>query len=286
MNKRKPYVNQSCRACTGQTRYFFTNKVLGLDAVYEKCTTCSSVQVQNPTWIEKAHEGAISAFDTGLVQRSLITSRIIASLLVLEKRIGARGFDWGGGTGLFTRLMRDMGFQVESYDKFTKSVHAIGFEVSGKSVKKIADFVTAIECYEHLTNPIEEFKNVVEKKDYFIFTTEIIETPPPKPPQQNWWYYMPQSGQHITFLSRNGLCFFKKQLGFKFSFSVGNLHILSHKKLAPITRLVLRQRVLRYVSVRVLPEILQKRRSSILSDHEALLHLKQRKQLARNLKKT
>ena len=96
--------------------------------------------MDDPVWIERAHSKAISNLDTGLVSRCLSASRLISTLLFLEGKKVATGIDWGGGTGLLMRLLRDQGFQVRSYDKFAKAEHAEGFEASLEEAEEASTF--------------------------------------------------------------------------------------------------------------------------------------------------
>ena len=167
-------TKKKCRCCLGNATYFSSAQILDFIATYSICSECLSVQVDNPVWIERAHSKAISNLDTGLVSRCLSASRLISTLLFLEGKTHANGIDWGGGTGLLTRLLRDQGFHVRSYDKYAKAEHVEDFEASLEDAEEEATFITSIECFEHLDNPIDAYKNVTSKKEYFIFTTEIL----------------------------------------------------------------------------------------------------------------
>lgn len=260
----------TCRCCLGDTSYFSTSTILGFSAEYLICLKCSSVQVNNPIWIEQAHAKAISSLDTGLVSRCISASRLTATLLYLEGKKESKGLDWGGGTGLLTRLLRDQGFRVRSYDKYAKAEHAEEFESTQVQSEEPATFMTSIECFEHLVSPIDAFKTVSMKKEYFIFTTNVIATPPPDPAKASWWYYVPESGQHITFVSRKGMEEFRNILGFKHYLAFGDLHVMSRSKLRPITRIILGTRVLRGVAILLIPEILNKRFSLAVADKEEI----------------
>ena len=262
---------QHCRSCLGEAVHFSKAKLLNLTVDYLICSHCSSVQVNDPNWINKVHEKAISNLDTGLVSRCISASKLIATLLFLEGRKLSIGFDWGGGTGLLTRLLRDQGFRVRSYDKYAKAEHAEGFEANLQEVCGIGTFISAIECFEHLENPIEAFRKVTQEKDYFFFTTEVIDTPPPNPAQLSWWYYLPDTGQHITFVSQSGLVEFRKILGFQYSESIGSLHVFSKTKLRFGTRIFLRIKLIRVVLLLLVPLFLNKSFSLAIADKSELL---------------
>jgi hypothetical protein len=259
-----------CRSCGYFTEYFSQDQILGSDAIYTKCPSCSGVQVEDPKWLAMAHSKAISILDTGLVTRCISASRVTATLLSLERKSGTKGIDWGGGTGLFTRLMRDMGFDVYNYDMFSEPEHALGFQISDSNLEEAACFLTAFECFEHLVNPIHEFKAATANKDLFIFTTELIPTPPPDPKLKEWWYYMPETGQHVTFLSKSGLLKFRNLLDFKYGYSFGAVHVFSRYKLKTRTKVVLGNSLLRPFFLLLVSEILWRFSSLSQTDQEYL----------------
>ncbi len=259
-----------CRCCMGPTKYFSTATILDFSATYSICSNCSSVQVDNPTWIEKAHSKAISNLDTGLVSRCVSAGRMISTLLFLEGERESKGIDWGGGTGLLTRLLRDQGFHVRSYDKYASAAHAEGFESNLEEAEEASTFIVSVECFEHLINPIDAFESVTRKKDYFIFTTEVIDTPPPDPAKASWWYFVPESGQHITFASKKGLDDFRRVLGFGHYKRFGSLHVMSRSKMRFATRFILGTKMIRGVALLVIPEILNRKLSLTIADKEEL----------------
>ena len=250
----------------GETSYFSSAEILDFTATYSICSNCFSVQVDNPVWIERAHSKAISNLDTGLVSRCLSASRLTSTLLFLEGKKRTKGIDWGGGTGLLTRLLRDQGFQVRSYDKYAKVEHAEGFEASLEEAEEPSAFITSIECFEHLVSPITAYNDVTLAKEYFIFTTETIDTPPPDPADKSWWYFVPESGQHITFASKKGLDEFRKILGFDYFISFGSLHVMSRSQLKFRTRLILNARTIRSIAFILIPEILNRKFSLAITD--------------------
>jgi hypothetical protein len=266
----KSHKAELCRCCKSELELFSSARVLTYKADYYQCTNCGSLQIENPHWIGEAHSAAISDLDTGLVARCLSASRLIGVFLFLQGRNKWTGIDWGGGTGLLTRLLRDQGYDVLSYDKYIDGQHSKGFNITSNAVNFSKDFLIAIECFEHLEDPIGLLLDAVAKKDYFIFTTEIINSPPPDPAKGEWWYFMPESGQHITFASKAGLTAFSKHLGFNFLTSFGSLHIMSRKRIKFKTRSLLKVRPFRQLLILIVPELLSKRQSLTLLDKEFL----------------
>jgi hypothetical protein len=262
---------QFCRFCSLETVFFCAAPILNHIGQYFKCSNCSSVQVVDPFWLEEAHSSAISKFDTGLASRCISSANLIGTLLKLEGKESSTGIDWAGGTGLLTRLLRDQGFKIQSHDKYAHPVHAVGFEATDTHAKSDVVFVSAIECIEHLENPVDEIYDFTEAKDYFFFTIEIISPKTPDPSKMEWWYYMPDSGQHVTFPTLRGINFFKERLGFQYHFKVGSLQVFSKRRLKVITRILLKTRISSRLLIVIIPLINSRKYSLTNQDQKDLI---------------
>jgi len=126
---------------------------------------------------------------------------------------------------MFTRLMRDIGFDFYWDDKYTKNLFARGFEhTSGITYEAITTF----ESFEHFVNPIKELENLLNLSINIIFSTELLPYPIPKP--EEWWYYGLNHGQHIAIYSEKTLQFLAKK--YKLNYAHHNyLHIYSIKSI-------------------------------------------------------
>jgi len=217
----------SCPICTRPMKVAFAATVLRkYTAKYEVCNACGFLRVQEPNWLEEAYSSAIVAADTGIVERNFSFARKVAGFLYWVK--GERGdglyLDAAGGYGLFTRLMRDMGFNFYWADKYCTNVIAPGFEYSLD--QGICKAVTAIEVLEHLVDPVAFIQDTLSTTgaQTLLFTTELYQGAPPKP--VDWWYYTFETGQHISFFQRRTLEAMGRRLGLKFS-SANGLHLFS-----------------------------------------------------------
>lgn len=205
----------------------FTASVLKkYSAPYEICNNCGFLRATDPHWLEEAYSSAIAAADTGLVARNISLSSKVAGALywVMDERGEGRYLDAAGGYGMFTRLMRDMGFDFYWADKYCNNLIAPGFEYNPEIGR--CNAVTAMEVLEHLVDPaafIEEALAATGAQT-LIFTTELYEGAPPQPDE--WWYYTFETGQHIGFFQQRTLETLGSRLGLKFA-SANGLHILS-----------------------------------------------------------
>jgi len=217
-----------CKICKSETKYLFKNLVLNKYQVdYFKCPNCDFIQTENPHWLDEAYNNAITDLDVGLVSRNLIYSNIIEEVIKNNFNCSEKFLDYGGGYGLFVRLMRDKGFNFYREDKYCKNVFAKNFDIEDLSEKVKFEAVTAFEVFEHLENTLEELKEILKYSDTVIFSTEL------QPYQEiknsnDWWYFTPETGQHISFYSEKTLKSIADKCGLVLH-SKENLHILSKR---------------------------------------------------------
>lgn len=218
----------NCKICNGTTKKFDSGFVLNKYHIdYFQCEKCGFVQTESPYWLKESYSDAISVSDTGVMSRNIIFSKlatIIISLCVNTKR---DFLDYGGGYGIFTRMMRDNGFNFYWYDKYATNLVARGFE--GSIYDKKYEAITSFENFEHFENPIEEIEKIFSLTDFVLFSTELITVPAPY--TNNWWYYCLEHGQHISIFSNKTLEYIAKKYGYNLISNGRNLHIFSKKKL-------------------------------------------------------
>jgi hypothetical protein len=246
----------------------FTAKVfLKYTARYKVCNKCGFLAVQDPYWIEEAHSKAIASADTGLVMRNVSLSSKVAGVLywIMGERGGGRYIDVAGGYGLFTRLMRDLGFDFYWSDKYCKNVISPGFEYQQEM--GICQAVTAFEVLEHLANPVPFIEETLSLygAQTLIFSTELYEGAPPRP--GDWYFYVFATGQHIAFYQRRTLEMLGTKLGLYFA-SANGLHILSR---TPINELLFSMAT-GWLSSSAALWIRFRMRSKTLSDHDLIIN--------------
>ncbi len=186
----------TCRLCGGETKPLFTRTVLGKHEVgYYQCLSCGLTQTAPPTWLEEAYVDAIHPTDTGVLARNLGARRVVATFLHLMGVRGEPCLDFAGGYGIFTRLMRDAGFEYYWMDPYATNIVARGFEWRpGPAAPRV---VTAFEVLEHLVRPLEEFRRIAELGAEWIITSTELH-PGPRP-AADWPYLSVESGQHVAF---------------------------------------------------------------------------------------
>lgn len=221
-----------CLICSHEGNEIFSGKILNkYEVCYYQCPKCGLIYTEKPYWIEEAYDSSITIYDTGIMSRNIsgsIATHTILKILFNNKSI--TGLDWGGGYGIFVRLMRDLGYRFEWFDKYSENLVSRGFEADMKA-DKTYDIMTAFEVFEHLPDPLQELGNMLSKSDTLLFSTLLYDDEYSYPKLDEWWYYVPEEGQHIVFYSKVTL----KRIAQKFDIHYypinDSLHIFSKKEI-------------------------------------------------------
>lgn len=227
-----------CNVCSSDTKNLFAEKVLfKYDVKYFKCLECGFIQTESPYWLEEAYKDPVSIYDVGMPQRSVLWRLALERIINKFFERNSRFVDYGGGTGLLVRLMRDAGFDFYRYDPYSDNIFARGFDVSDLQDRNIKfELLTAFEVFEHLENPLAALKEMFRLSDSILFTTLLQPSDETKVNPQDWAYFSQQTGQHISFYTKEAL----NRIALKFAcnlYSDGeDVHLLTFKdlKLTPI----------------------------------------------------
>lgn len=234
----------NCKICSAELEPLFEAKILQKYKVnYYKCKSCKFIQTENPYWLDEAYSNAIGLLDVGLAGRNYDLAELVAPLLNKHFGSGQKFLDYGGGYGLFVRLMRDRGFDFYRQDLYCDNIFAKHFDFSNLPEDSKFSLVTAFEVLEHLDDPLAEIEIMFSYSSSILFSTELQPNLTFKGINE-WWYFSPEAGQHISLYSHKSL----EEIANKFEknlYSNGiNLHLLTDIKLAnSIFRLPLIKRV-------------------------------------------
>ncbi len=223
-----------CRLCHSPTETAFSRPLmLKYTISYFKCTACGSLQTETPYWLNEAYSKKKEQFDTGKVSRTLINFFILRSFLnIIGIRSADRCADFGGGTGLFTRLMRDIGFNFYSYDKYGSGEFCADY--CWEKFDKSAKLVTIFECAEHFENPDIEWDTIFSSSsDYILGSTELYSNQ-----NADWNYLAPETGQHIFFYSDAAIAHLASKRGWQ-AYTVGSYFLLSRIPLSEQVRVAI-----------------------------------------------
>jgi len=184
------------------------------------------VQTEEAYWLEEAYAESINTCDTGIMARNMLLMRLSSLIIYFFYDKSRKFLDYAGGYGIFTRLMRDIGFDFYWNDKYSPNLIARGFKAHSEGK---VELVTSFEAFEHFDEPITEIESILKESKNILFTTGLISDLPPKP--NDWWYYGLDHGQHISFYSRKTLMFIAKKYNLNF-YSNGSIHLLTEKKIS------------------------------------------------------
>lgn len=216
-----------CKICSIDAAEWFKEKIMNRHMIsYFYCKNCGFLQTEEPYWLDEVYQDPVSIYDTGAAQRNITVAKKLSALLIIMFYGKGTYVDYAGGFGLLTRLMRDRGFDYYWNDKYAENLFSRGFEFEelGENNKKTA--LTAVECFEHLPDPLSSVKAMFAISDTLIFTTELLAEPPPAP--KDWWYYALPRGGHISFYSKRTLNHLASVFEARY-YKVGNFHVLSKK---------------------------------------------------------
>jgi Methyltransferase domain len=194
---------ETCKICNSSVTKKFEKTILNKykNIGYFECENCAFIQINEPTWLNEAYQSAITSLDIGILYRNELLKSTTIQIINTFFQDAKLLLDYAGGYGIFTRIMRDAGFNYYWEDKFCENIFAKHFTINDIETKKF-DFVTAFEVLEHMENPMEELSEIFSYSHNVLISTELI---PEKSLIENWWYIAPETGQHISFYTKKSL---------------------------------------------------------------------------------
>jgi hypothetical protein len=222
-----------CKICNSETEYIFTEKVIfKYDVKYYKCVKCRFIQTETPYWLEEAYKDPVSIYDVGMAQRSVLWSSALERIINHSFERNSKFVDYGGGTGLLVRLMRDSGFNFYRYDPYSGNIFARGFDVSDLQNRNVKfELLTAFEVFEHLENPLSAVEEMFRLSDSILFSTLLQPSDETKVNPQDWAYFSQQTGQHISFYTKAALNLIALHFGCNLYSDGEEVHLLTFKRL-------------------------------------------------------
>ena len=195
--QQSPKRTKTCSLCGDEARKVGSQRMLTkYEADYFQCPSCDLLQTEAPHWLDEAPWSSIAHMDTGAVMRNDVCVRValaVAHLFDLDAT--ASGMDYGAGSGLFVRSMRDRGFDFRWWDLFAPNVYAKGFEATPE---RRHDIVTAFEFFEHLPHPDVELTQLFTAGHEIILVGTVLHDSQYRP---DWNYMFPAIGGHVVFYS-------------------------------------------------------------------------------------
>ena len=225
----------NCKICSQNSEKFFSKKILRkYNVSYYRCNKCLFIQTEEPYWLDEAYSlGAISPLDVGIMSRNLLLVKRTEKILdkIFSDLTDFYGVDYGGGHGIFVRMIRDLGFNFYRQDLYAENIYARYFDVDDLPTSNKFNILTAFEVFEHLANPIEEIRKMFSYSDMLLFSTEL-QTSSELAELEKWWYIIPEVGQHVSFYNEITFQEIAKIFDANYYTDSKSLHILSKSSLS------------------------------------------------------
>lgn len=217
----------NCSICNSPTNPVFKATILfKYHIAYFSCSHCGFIQTEEPYWLPEAYDHTLNDEDTSVMQRNLQFSEIVPSVIFTLFKRNGKFLDFGGGHGVFTRLMRDRGFDFYWNDPHGRNLFARVFEYVPN--RDQIELITSIECFEHFARPRKELETLLGISSNIFFVTQLLPTPIPGP--EAWDYYGLTHGQHIAFFSKQTLHYLADQYALQLHTNGTNIHLFTKRK--------------------------------------------------------
>ena len=218
-----------CRVCSSAARDFAQSLILGKYEVhFYRCEFCGFIQTEEPYWLNEAYKSPIAEIDIGVANRAIELSGPTQAVILSLFDCNAQFVDYGGGYGLFVRVMRDRGFDFYNFDRYCPNLFARTFEATEGRAYELA---TAFEVFEHFPRPAENLRHVLAFTRNVLFNTLLVPASVPRP--HEWWYYATETGQHVSFYTLRSLKQLADQSGLQMYSDGVQLHLFTDKRLPP-----------------------------------------------------
>ena len=193
-----------CRLCGNLAQFSFQKRILSkYDVKYFHCGTCAALQTEEPYWLEEAYQPINEQLDTGQFIRCLHNAAFLDALISQLNLSNELLIDYGCGSGLTARILRDVGINAYGYDTFSTPRLLMGFQtktIDGTSI------INLCEVAEHFPHPKSSFEHIFSCNPKIV----VVQTGIFEKPNEHWEYLAPEHGQHIFFYSEKTVSFLAK----------------------------------------------------------------------------
>ena len=221
-----------CKICDANSIFVFTKTIrLRHEVAYFRCESCHFLQTEEPYWLPEVYDTEFDPLDPWQVWRPLSIGMLTENLILHNFNPQGQFLDYGGGKGIFVRVMRDRGFDFYRYDKYHRNLFAPCFDVSERRApQKRFELATCFEVLEHLVNPLEELTELFSLSDN-VFCSTDLQPVGPLDQLQSWHYLGDTGGGHISFFTRESLRFIARKFGSQ-CYSYGNFHLFTRNRMS------------------------------------------------------
>ena len=195
-----------CKICQSPSHFIFSKTLLTkYEVSFFKCSYCEFIQTEEPYWLNEAYNPPLSPLDVTLASRQIRFSQLTEDVISNYFSCGGKFLDYGGGSGLFVRMMRDKGYSFYRQDKYADNIFAQYFDVVDlPSHERSFALLTCFEVLEHLADPLAEISKMFFLSQNIFFST-VLQPKVCLEDLKKWDYFGDLHGQHISFYTEKAL---------------------------------------------------------------------------------
>lgn len=225
-----------CKICDSLSEFLFEKKVLHkYDVSYFKCIHCGFIQVEKPYLLEEVYKLPFTPLDVTIASRPIELSQLTENLILNYLSYSGRFLDYGGGVGLFTRIMRDRGLNFYRQDKYAQNLFTQYFDFSNLSEEeKKFELVTSFEVLEHLENPMNELEELFSLSKN-VFCSTMLQPSTVAADLESWSYIGELHGQHISFYTQETMKVIANKFDCYYYNHANYLHFFTPEKIEGFT---------------------------------------------------
>jgi hypothetical protein len=211
-------LNKSCSESWGAHL-----RLTGIPIYYHRCISCGfTFAAEFQDWPSERFLSQIYNDDYINVDPDYISKRPLSNAdfvgkLFNDQRSVIRHLDYGGGNGLLSAKLGELGWDSRTYDPFPSN------DLELSSLGKF-NLITAFEVFEHVPDVRDLMSNLTSLMDeecVVIFSTLLSDDYIQSKGRLNWWYASPRNG-HISLFSKKSLVELANLHGLEFgSFNTG-----------------------------------------------------------------
>ena len=217
--------NKSCEEARGKFL-----PISGIPIYYSRCSYCSFIfapEFANWTeidFLEKIYNDQYIEIDPDYLEtRPKANFQTLKQLFSKQKKL-IKHLDYGGGNGKLSILLKQDGWDSETYDPFPSN---------NKLLSDLGKYnlITAFEVFEHVPDINLLMKNLTEimtSDCLVLFSTLVSDGNIKKNRRIDWWYASPRNG-HINLFSKQSLMLLGSKNALSFSSFSNGFHCYSNQ---------------------------------------------------------
>ena len=205
---------------------------------YFRCSRCGFIFTAHfDDWPPRRMQDEIYNEDYYLADPGFEEARPLAFAVSLANwlaplRSEIASLDYGGGSGVLAAIMRQKGYDYDSYDPYF---------INTTLPARLYALATSFEVAEHATDPMKTFATMMSflnRDGALLFSTNLS----PCGVTSDWWYIAPRNG-HVSIYTARSLQCLADRLGTRFLTLEDHIHLMYHRVSDRVPRTLLNRDV-------------------------------------------